>query len=143
MPSYGDNKKIVALGIVSAICYWYLFYFFERENFSQLLILYSILFWCFTTSIKDYKHLFKSLLVTGFLFKLIAVFAIPNLSQDFYRFIWDGRVLLNGISPYRFTPSALINQSGVSIYESGFLIDKMGSLSAIHYSNYPPLNQNL
>lgn len=141
MPSSGDNKKIVALGIVSAICYWYLFYFLERENFIQLLVLYSILFWCFVKAIKDYKHLFKTLLVISFLFKLIAVFATPNLSQDFYRFIWDGRVLLNGISPYHFAPSALINQSGISIYDSDFLIDKMGSLSAMHHSNYPPLNQ--
>jgi Glycosyltransferase family 87 len=29
----------------------------------------------------------------------------PSLSDDFYRYLWDGRVQLAGVNPYRFAPS--------------------------------------
>jgi hypothetical protein len=31
----------------------------------------------------------------------------PTLSDDMYRYVWDGRVQAAGISPYRYTPAAL------------------------------------
>ena len=36
----------------------------------------------------------------------IMVFAAPTLSNDMYRYIWDGRVQAAGISPYAYTPGA-------------------------------------
>jgi alpha-1,6-mannosyltransferase len=36
----------------------------------------------------------------------ILIFTTPTLSDDMYRYIWDGRVQANGISPYRYPPSA-------------------------------------
>ena len=75
--------------------------------------------------------------------------AIPNLSQDFYRFLWDGRLLVLGINPYVFTPEQLSNgllkatelTSLEAISNAQMLIQGMGSLNASHYSNYPPINQ--
>jgi len=48
------------------------------------------------------------LIVLGFavLFRLSIVFAAPYLSDDVYRYIWDGRVQAAGINPYRYVPSA-------------------------------------
>lgn len=40
------------------------------------------------------------------LFRLSIVFAPPYLSDDIYRYIWDGRVQAAGINPYRFVPAA-------------------------------------
>jgi hypothetical protein len=50
-----------------------------------------------------------TLLVTIFfaiLFRLSIVFSPPYLSDDIYRYIWDGRVQAAGINPYRYLPAA-------------------------------------
>jgi alpha-1,6-mannosyltransferase len=36
----------------------------------------------------------------------ILIFTRPTLSDDMYRYIWDGRVQAHGISPYRYPPNA-------------------------------------
>jgi alpha-1,6-mannosyltransferase len=36
----------------------------------------------------------------------ILVFTRPALSDDMYRYVWDGRVQAHGISPYRYPPDA-------------------------------------
>jgi hypothetical protein len=40
------------------------------------------------------------------LFRLILLPTRPTLSDDMYRYVWDGRVQANGISPYRYPPDA-------------------------------------
>jgi hypothetical protein len=47
-------------------------------------------------------------IIIGFavLFRLSILFAPPYLSDDIYRYIWDGRVQAAGINPYRHVPSA-------------------------------------
>lgn len=32
--------------------------------------------------------------------------APPTLSNDIYRYVWDGRVIVSGVSPYRYAPDA-------------------------------------
>jgi hypothetical protein len=80
-------------------------------------------------------------LISGILFRLAFLFHLPNLSQDFYRFIWDGELVSNFINPYLFTPNQIINQSGLVIDNAQKLIEGMGELSPKFHSNYPPLNQ--
>jgi hypothetical protein len=69
------------------------------------------------------------------------LFAIPNLSQDFYRFIWDGRMILEGFNPYLYTPNSFILNGKFPIDQAQDLYNGMGELSASHFTNYPPLNQ--
>ena len=40
------------------------------------------------------------------LFRVSILFAPPYLSDDIYRYIWDGRVQAAGINPYRYVPAA-------------------------------------
>ena len=40
------------------------------------------------------------------LFRLTALFGEPSLSDDVYRYVWDGRVQLAGLNPYSFPPSS-------------------------------------
>ncbi len=51
----------------------------------------------------------RSLLVLGLtfaaLFRLSIIFSPPYLSDDIYRYIWDGRVQSAGINPYRYIPA--------------------------------------
>jgi hypothetical protein len=44
------------------------------------------------------------ILAVGALFELIALTQQPITSDDDYRYIWDGKVQLSGIDPYRYAP---------------------------------------
>lgn len=82
----------------------------------------------------------KVLFKIGLLFRLIFLFTTPALSQDFYRFIWDGNIILQSLNPYQFKPNDII-ETVVRFPNANYLYQKMGSLSASHFSNYPPINQ--
>jgi len=82
-------------------------------------------------------------LFVGILFRLVFLLAEPNLSQDYYRFIWDGELVLNLINPYLQLPNTLIEQQDLVISNALKLHQGMGELSARHFSNYPPLSQLL
>ena len=81
------------------------------------------------------------LMGTAILFRLIFLFAIPNLSQDFYRFIWDGRMILEGINPFISIPETFVEKGNIPISQGTELYRGMGQLSGSHYTNYPPVNQ--
>lgn len=114
-----------------------------RTDFIKLLTLFAALFFLYYKLMQFEKWNFKFLVVVGILFRLVFFIAEPNLSQDFYRFIWDGELIQKGINPYLQTPNALIEQKNFAIANAQELINGMGSLSAKHFSNYPPLNQLL
>lgn len=40
------------------------------------------------------------------LFRALALAAAAGLSDDLFRYLWDGKVLLHGVNPYRYPPSA-------------------------------------
>jgi hypothetical protein len=45
-------------------------------------------------------------LAAAILFRLILAVTAPTLSTDVYRYAWDGRLALAGVSPYRYPPDA-------------------------------------
>ena len=57
-------------------------------------------------------------IVLAVLFRLSLLFSPPYLSDDIYRYIWDGRVQAAGINPYRYIPadSALAQLQDDKIY---------------------------
>ena len=77
----------------------------------------------------------------GILFRLLFLPAIPNLSQDFYRFIWDGRMTLEGLNPYLTLPQNFIQRGLSPIPKALELFNGMGQLNGSHYTNYPPILQ--
>jgi hypothetical protein len=62
---------------------------------------------------------------------------LPGLTDDLYRYIWDGWIQLHGINPYHYPPEheALAEFQSVPIY------DRLNSQS--YYTVYPPLSQLL
>ena len=134
-------KTPMLLVLTSLLFYWSFAYDLTRVDYIKLLSLYTALFFLFYKIIQLYKHNLKLLTWIAFSFRAVFVLAIPNLSQDFYRFIWDGRMILEGFNPYLFTPDFFLSNGEFPIAQAQELHDGMGSLSAGHYTNYPPLNQ--
>tara|TARA_R110000787_G_scaffold276239_4_gene385108 strand:+ start:3529 stop:4905 length:1377 start_codon:yes stop_codon:yes gene_type:complete len=133
-------RTILAM-IVSILFYFLFAYFLDRTNFIQLTFQYLILFIPFWYFMTKEKNNFPLLVAVSILFRLIFLFAIPNLSQDFYRFIWDGRMILEGFNPYISLPETFIEQRNFPVNQAIDLYDGMGTLNASHFTNYPPINQ--
>jgi hypothetical protein len=68
------------------------------------------------------------------------LFFLPRTSDDAYRYVWDGRVLLAGIDPYQFVPSdpALVQLRDPLLFPDGQppLINRPGVPTI-----YPPIAQ--
>ncbi|MFK5974121.1 MAG: mannosyltransferase [Flavobacteriaceae bacterium] len=140
--SYFKLHKIsILLALLSSALYYTFAYHLERIDFIKLLTLFAALFFLCFKLIQFEKWNFRFLLIIGIIFRLIFVFVEPNLSQDFYRFIWDGELVSHFMNPYLEVPNTLILQKDLFIANAQELYQGMGELSARHYSNYPPLNQ--
>lgn len=50
------------------------------------------------------RHAVWLIVAGGALLQLLAVLWPPRTTDDFYRYIWDGRVQAHGIDPYRYAP---------------------------------------
>jgi len=135
------HKVSLLLALLSIVFYYAFAYHLERTDFPKLLALFAALFLLCYKLIQFEKWNFKLLLAVGILSRLVFLLTEPNLSQDFYRFIWDGELVRNFINPYLEVPDTLISQPDLVIQNAEQLYQGMGSLSAKHFSNYPPLNQ--
>ncbi|GGD90063.1 mannosyltransferase [Planktosalinus lacus] len=136
--------RIPLLMVAASLVFYGSFaYQLERSDFIKLFSLYAALFFLFYKLVQLNAGNFKFLLWTGIALRAVFIFSIPNLSQDFYRFLWDGRLLVQGINPYLSTPDSFASLGMTGIHQAQTLIDGMGTLNAGHYSNYPPLSQGI
>lgn len=130
--------------MLSAACYAFLAFFTKREDFLPLFICYTLPFagyLYFVVKSVDPQRL-NYLLITALFFRMIFLCAQPNLSDDYYRYILDGRVILAGYSPYEYIPADLwdINPDifqGLYDYQT----QTYHFNSPDFYSVYPPVLQ--
>jgi len=129
--------------VVSGLLLYSLGYLTPRENFpaffGSYLFLFGLFYWL---TLNKQEFSFKQFFVLAILFRLILLFSFPALSNDFFRFFWDGELISRGINPYAYTPNDLISHNGfLTEPYMRYLFHGMGELSQAHYSCYPPLNQ--
>ena len=79
-------------GIAAILCFSCWAYYHNKPEY---LSLHSILFW-------------------AIVFRLIGVLGFPLLEDDFYRYLWDGRMLVEYGSPYGIAPSMFFEDSTLS-----------------------------
>lgn len=119
--------------------YYWLCYHTARENFYSVFALFTLLFYAYFVTYRYFSILkFKYLAAAGILFRLLLLFSIPNLSNDVYRFIWDGRLAANGINPLSYTPAVVIEMKPMA----GITKELYHQLNSPHYYTiYPPVLQ--
>ena len=142
MKQFLSLHKIPLLLLIAACAfYWSFAYDLVRSDFFKLFSLYTALFFMSWKLFQMERANTNYLFAAGLLFRLIFLFSLPVLSQDYFRFIWDGKLLLQGINPYLSTPSEWLNNGDLPFKNARELITGMGDLSAGNHTNYPPLNQ--
>jgi alpha-1,6-mannosyltransferase len=114
----------------------------EKADFLAICLAYILSFIGYLYVLKNLRHargpLFHVLIGITW---LVPFFAAPFLSNDFFRFFWDGEMLHLGINPFDFTPLQILEiRTNLSCYHLD-LFAGMGDLSQGNYSCYPVLNQ--
>lgn len=143
-----QNKQAAIIALVGITSLFFFGYYINRSNSFSLFIVYAILtglflyvfpFW---KSFLSPKLAFKQVLVIGIVFRLVLLFSIPNLSDDYYRFIWDGELVSSGNNPYKFKP---VDQMFASPKDEINLKDRVYYKlnSKEYYSVYPPVDQGV
>lgn len=107
-----------------------------RHQSMGLFLAYGTSFFAYVFLLQE-KHSFKTLLGLGILVRLSFFFHMPSLSDDIYRFIWDGTLLTNGIHPFDQLPAFYLNQQPPGNTQE--LFDKLNSPE--YFTVYPPINQ--
>ncbi len=137
----GKYLLLYFLLLVSGVAYYRLAYHTEREIFLQVIFLFSFLFAAYLGAYNFFSitH-FKYLLIAGVVFRLLLLFSVPNLSDDVYRFIWDGRLAANGINPFSHLPTEIMQMPPITgiTKELFSLLNSPG-----HYTIYPPVLQGI
>ncbi len=133
------NWKFLLAGVVYVVAFAILMLHCQQAEFQDIIIHFGLAFvpYLYLVFSKE-KFSFYGLLSLGILLRLIAVYVFPNLSDDIYRFFWDGNLWADGIHPFDFTPSQLMQQ--------GVLDEKYNSVfnllnSKDYYTIYPPVCQ--
>ncbi len=126
-------------GIVSI----YFGYAIQRTDLISLLTAISLLFAAFYgLYVSAHSPSTVRLALLGaLLIRLSLMFMSPNLSDDYIRFIWDGQLILNHISPYSFTPQEIITHPSVAFPLKESLYERLNDLQRSNTSCYLPLNQ--
>jgi len=139
------RSVILRVVFIAATYVGYLFmgYAVDRGNFLEVLLGYSFLF---AATVVFYKHrkefAWRDLILIAMLFRAAFLFSEPRLSDDYYRFIWDGRLVAAGENPYLILPNDFAES--VRAEELGINAEIFeGMNSKQYYTVYPPLNQAL
>lgn len=136
-----SHRIPLLFALLCSVLYGAFAYDLIRSDFAKLISLYAALFYLAYYLIKSNRGNLGMLVGFGIIFRLVFIAATPNLSQDFYRFLWDGRLLLEGINPYLTTPETYLANGQEVVSQARELYAGMGELNGSHYSNYPPVNQ--
>ena len=75
----------------------------------------------------------------GLLTRLLLFIGLPMLSDDLFRFIWDGQLINNDMSPFAELPSTIAAKEAMPFGLSYELYEKLNSKD--YFAIYPPLNQ--
>ncbi len=108
-------------------------YFIPSQRHDLIVLNYLVLFLLFTISywkISNDQEL-KFALYASILFRFCTLFALPVLSDDFYRFVWDGQLMSSGNNPYLSLPSELNMNPEIFNHLN----------SPDYYTVYPPVTQ--
>ncbi len=113
-------------------------FFVKQSDFYRIICLFAPAFagYCLAaTQPKDFST--KQIITIALLIRFFLIFAFPALSDDIYRFYWDGILSSHGYNPYAYLPTEALELKIPQL--NHHLFNQLNSPS--YYSVYPPVNQ--
>ncbi len=163
------NRWLLALGSLSAVLYAAVAWLSWRFDFQTagvdrpilaVLLLLAACFVCYGLAIALVTrkalptHSLKQIVVAAVLFRIVMLFSLPIQEVDLYRYLWDGAVCAEGVSPFAYSPAVVQLAAQTSTDEEPLrrlvnLLDRepaMGEvLDRVHFAElptiYPPTSQ--
>jgi len=130
--------KVYFPTFLSGALYILLAYFTARTQFVQLFTLITAGF-CLYLFLCRQAFSFKTGLVMALLLRFTFILALPSLSDDYFRFYWDGTLVLSGENPYLQLPSYYLESNHALPGLPATLYAQLNSPT--YYSVYPPVCQ--
>jgi hypothetical protein len=113
----------------------------RQQEFVPLLLAYAIFFSLYIwvlAKVKEPAQVLQFVLL-GVLLRACHLPFFPNLSDDVYRFFWDGQLWCNGLNPLVSRPIDFIAQENFPAGLNQSLYEKLNSKE--YHTIYPPLAQ--
>lgn len=136
------SVQLLGAGLFTLLLIW-LGYWGSRDLFIINFLVFSLLF-CLLYALLNYISLqdrqIVGWVIFGMFLRIVLLAAVPQLSDDYFRFIWDGNLLVSGINPYRYTPTDILPR--LLSKDTNYIQSLFDNLnSPTYYSVYPPTNQ--
>ena len=118
-----------------------LLFFVDQSSFSRIGVGYGLAFlsYYWISVQKDTPLGVNTLILLAVVIRAIAIFAFPNLSDDIYRFAWDGRLAIQGYHPFEHLPSYFLEEGNTVEGLTSELYDQLNSKD--YFTIYPTLSQ--
>lgn len=115
----------------------------DRTIGSQLMLAFLLSFAGYALLLSSSSSIqsqnFRALIGLGIALRLLLVFAFPTLSDDVYRFIWDGQLINAGINPFAQLPAYYLEAGHEVPGLTQALFNRLNSPD--YYTIYPPVAQ--
>lgn len=120
---------------------WYVGTQVQQHEFSAIFLGFGVLFAVYAIVVTKARSEYDVLMfmAVGLLCRALLLFSLPQLSDDYFRFIWDGRLATQGIHPFDALPSEYAKQGFPVAGLNAALFEKLNSPD--YYTVYPPVAQ--
>ncbi len=136
------NKLIFFSWLLLIASFFWLFQLSQSGNTGTLNSIYLLAFLAYVFLIFQAENISNSSFwIGGVILYSLAFWQLPFLSNDYFRFLWDGEMMHLGINPFDFTPNQIIQFKSFTNCYYLDLYAGMGELSRSNYSCYPTVNQ--
>ncbi len=143
-PVFSSKRILYTVSALACVLTVFIGYYLQRAHFAAILASMGAFFliYAYLSAFFDKnRSVFSWMFYLGVLLRGLLLFSIPNLSDDIYRFLWDGHLWLQGVHPFSITPDAFVKIPANQHLVDSELYANMNSRA--FFTVYPPVCQGI
>lgn len=156
------NRSNITFFFGFVLCLLFVFLLYLSKDFSTIVPLLErpilILVWLLVLSSLVYfvciKFKFQRLiqldkkfwiLAIGLIIRILTIFSVPILEDDYFRYLWDGAVTASGNNPYKYSPAEVVSPGFEDNELSELALQSKDVIKNVNHPHlktiYPPVAQ--